>query len=111
MAQFGMSVAQSANHHIITFKGLHHHTVLHGLGEYALHLTIAIAHITRILAHSAYIESAKKHKHWQYANGDKRQIGIHVSKIAESTNEERNNGKSIGQGFSDKHHYAVDIHL
>ena len=62
--------------------------MLHGLGQQALHLTVAVAHAACVLPHLSHIDTADEDEQRQDAHGDEGQPHIHLEQVEEGTQEE-----------------------
>ena len=88
MAQFRLRVAESVDHLVAGLQCFDEHAVLHGLGQQALHLTVAVAHPAGVLPHLSHIDTADEDEQRQDAHGDEGQPHIHLEQVEEGAQEE-----------------------
>ena len=111
VAQFTLRVLQSVHHHRVAFQRLDEHAVLNGLLQYALHLRVGVAHLTRQTTHLADVDFADRDEQRQRSHDDDSQPFVHREEVEEGSEEQSNDRERAGDGLGKEAHHVVDVEL
>ena len=106
-----LRVLQAVEHLVVGLHRLDEHTVLHGLGEDALHTAVTLPDAARKLAHLPHVEAADEDEDRKDTHGDAGKPDIHLQQVAEGTNKHGQGREHRGQRLGQEIDNVADVLL